>query len=1088
MTSTIHLVTKEDLSATSVPIGCPLPNYTCHILDEHFAPVPIGCVGELFIGGPGVFSGYLSSDKSITARALVSLPYQGETEKKFYRTGDLCRLNEQGEILYVGRVDFQVKLRGQRLELGEIEACILRAVPNQATNCAVIKCKDEQTHDEYLGAYIQAAQGIPSEEYNNVQASVTKYCMQQLPAFMVPSAWLVLETLPLNSNDKVDRKRLPPIGRAGLPPSIHLVPPTPGIAPTTNILMNSSSPPSSLQETLSEIFNCALNVSINETQWHMSFGELGGTSLSAMTVVTLIRERLYPAMEIGLLFQHPSVHALANVLVHTQNPSTASSPAPSLRVATRTPSNVSISASSLIQIEPELSKDEAKMDWDESHVRPSLAIETLGILLLACHFLYPAWASIKIIQQIPIDRRVDGKLTYGDALRTSFMEVILLFLLIPTIQLATYVVCKWLLLGRVESGTYRLFTIRYYCHWLVHRIWLLNAAPLNAMLGTPLYNLYLRLCGARIGRNVHINTTVIDNPDLLIIEDHTYIAASVTLATMSYEQHNYRLDPIHVGSNCSIQTRATLQHGVHMKNNVLVKSMSFVSGNIAADSIVDGLIVTPNARQPVDYLYSTLLVSWAKLLYQLVCILFVFVLQIFIFIMIFATYMYLFPHASRLYIFIGLPVFWLLSTFSNVILAILTLLILTGRVSPGTYSVNSWYFLHKMWFRQLIVNTFAGSFFILGGYHSLYPVFLRWFGAKVGEDVKIGDFVTLITGPSNLIRAGDGLTTNGKCLIAPIDVIDGRCTMQKIHIGHYTTLGNAITVHSGARIPEKCMIGTATRIEPDVVYHEDKIILGVPARELPFGLPALQTSTSVEPTPGSCGIRFWHSLVDNVLGITLATIVGKLVIAICGISLIFFIFFDKDSTFPTLTNIFLLLPLLYICFMTLLSFSLSACYRWCNRDVWNAGTYGYKIVVSWRRHLSWCLLVDFQTCAGTFMGGTQWLVYLMRGLGARVGHNVLLADFFNLIDPQQLTIEDNVRISGTSSVQCHTFEQRLFKLAPTLIGANSVLDHTVMIFSGCHLEGNNHIHPCTLIMKGDRLPAGTNWYGCPAQSAAIPKM
>lgn len=1027
MASTTHLVTKEDLMTTSVPIGRPLPNYTCHILDEHLTLVPLNSVGELFIGGPGVFSGYLTNDPSLNSKALVSLPNHDEANK-FYRTGDLCCLNADGEIVYVGRADFQVKLRGQRLELGEIEACILRATPIHATNCAVIKCKDEQSHDEFLGAYIQAAQNISPQEYNSIRATVMKYCTEHLPPFMVPSAWLVLEALPLSSNDKIDRKRLPPISRTPQPPQVHIEPPTPQPVLSSNPLMVSSSPYGSIKDKVSEIFSCALNMPISEVQWNTSFGELGGNSLSAMTVVTLVRERLYPAMEIGLLFQHPSVHALSSVLIQSENPpSNLSTPAPVRSIRSRS-STLNSTVTTAIQIEPELPKDESIIDWNENHARPSVIIELIGILLLVYHYLYPAWVSIIIIGKIPLYREFDVTRSYGLTVLAALVEVALLLLLMSIIQLVTYIVCKWLLVGRAEPGKYRLFTFRYYRYWFVHRIWCLNSASLNVILGTPIYNLYLRLCGAQIGHNVHINTTLIDSPDLLRIGDHTYIGASVTLAAMSYTQHTYCLDPIIIGSNCSIQTRVTLQHGVYIKTNVLVKSMSFVSGNIAANSIIDGVNVTPDARQPVDYLFGTLVLSWMQMLYQLICMIFVFLLQIIILIIIYATYRYLFPTALAYFVFVGFPLFWLMLTFSNVLIAIFALLCLVGRVSPGNHPVNSWSFLHKIWFRQLIVNTFGGSFFIFGGYHALYPTFLRWFGAKIGDDVKIGDIVTLLTGPSNLIRTGDGVTTNGKCLIAPIDVIDGRCLMAKVHIGDHSTLGNAITIHSGARIPDKCMIGTATRIEPDVVYNENKIIIGVPARELPFGLPTLLNSVSVEDTEISCCSRFWSSVFENFLGIALATVLAKLIMAICGLCLIFFVFIDRQSTFLTLTNIFLLLPPLYFCFMVLMSCALSVCYRLCNRDVWNVGTYRYKTVISWRRHLSWCLLVDFYSCVGNFIAGSQWLVYLMRGMGARIGRSVVLSDLFNLIDPQQLIIQDNVRISGTASVQVRIITRLFFSL------------------------------------------------------------
>lgn len=161
------------------------------VLDQFLQPVVIDQEGELFIGGVGVFAGYLHRD-DLTAKALVNI--DGHL---FYRTGDLVRLDNNGCLYYVGRKDHQVKLRGQRIELGEIEGCILRASTNISA-CVVVK-RDTDS----LVAYIQSK--IVSEK------EMREFCQAQLPVFMVPSIFVVLEQLPLNSNGKVDRNRLPSI-------------------------------------------------------------------------------------------------------------------------------------------------------------------------------------------------------------------------------------------------------------------------------------------------------------------------------------------------------------------------------------------------------------------------------------------------------------------------------------------------------------------------------------------------------------------------------------------------------------------------------------------------------------------------------------------------------------------------------------------------------------------------------------------------------------------------------------------------------------------------------------------------------------
>ena len=171
-----------------VPIGVPLPNYLCLIKDHLFQDVIINQEGELFVGGVGIFAGYLGRD-DLTAKALVDI--DGEM---FYRTGDLVRLDNTGLLHYIGRKDHQVKLHGQRIELGEIERCLLNIT--SISGCVVMKWGDD-----HLVAYVQSS-SVSEDELRS-------HCQSQLPPHMIPSFFIILDKLPLNANGKIDRKQLP---------------------------------------------------------------------------------------------------------------------------------------------------------------------------------------------------------------------------------------------------------------------------------------------------------------------------------------------------------------------------------------------------------------------------------------------------------------------------------------------------------------------------------------------------------------------------------------------------------------------------------------------------------------------------------------------------------------------------------------------------------------------------------------------------------------------------------------------------------------------------------------------------------------
>lgn len=239
----------------SIPIGVPLPNYQCYVLDEHLQTVAVDQFGELYIGGVGVFLGYLDRD-DLTKQVLVDIP---EIREKCYKTGDLARMDSIGNIHFIGRTDFQVKLRGQRIEIGEIERTVMISSTN-ILNCIVIKTTaDNQV--EHLVAYVQCSATTVDEN------TIRNYCLPHLPLYMIPSLFLIMDKFPLNSNGKVDRKQLSKLDFG-------------------HLLLNKQDikyfmePSTKLEEQICDLWRKVLNferISINT-----SFFSLGGNSLLLM--------------------------------------------------------------------------------------------------------------------------------------------------------------------------------------------------------------------------------------------------------------------------------------------------------------------------------------------------------------------------------------------------------------------------------------------------------------------------------------------------------------------------------------------------------------------------------------------------------------------------------------------------------------------------------------------------------------------------------------------------------------------------------------------------------------------------------------
>ena len=207
MRQPIQTVSKRAL----VPIGKPIANTQVYILDEYRQPVPVGVGGELYIGGAGVARGYLNRPE-LTAERFLADPFASEPDARMYKTGDLGRWLPDGNIEFLGRNDFQVKIRGFRIELGEIEA---RLMEHPGVREAVVITREDIPGDKRLVAYY-TNYGC-SEQVKTILGAeqLRAHLSAILPEYMVPAAYVGLESLPLTPNGKLDRKALPaPDGEA----------------------------------------------------------------------------------------------------------------------------------------------------------------------------------------------------------------------------------------------------------------------------------------------------------------------------------------------------------------------------------------------------------------------------------------------------------------------------------------------------------------------------------------------------------------------------------------------------------------------------------------------------------------------------------------------------------------------------------------------------------------------------------------------------------------------------------------------------------------------------------------------------------
>jgi amino acid adenylation domain-containing protein len=300
--TTIWSLSRRIHEHDRITIGFPIGNTQVYVFDEHMLRVPVGVSGELYIGGDGLARGYLRRP-GLTAERFIPDPHATELGRRLYRTGDLVRYLQDGSIEFLGRMDQQIKLRGHRIEMGEIEAAL---DTHPRIRQSVVLAREDVPGDKRLIAYLLGKAGTSGPEIVEVNGGIAAsevdevlryelrgHLRERLPEYMVPSAFVFVSRLPLTPNGKVDRKALPAPAAVGV--KRH------GSA--------ASAPRSHLEDALATLW--AEVLAVDSVAPADNFFELGGHSLLAMQVVSRVRERLGAEVGVGRLFAAPTLAGFA---------------------------------------------------------------------------------------------------------------------------------------------------------------------------------------------------------------------------------------------------------------------------------------------------------------------------------------------------------------------------------------------------------------------------------------------------------------------------------------------------------------------------------------------------------------------------------------------------------------------------------------------------------------------------------------------------------------------------------------------------------------------------------------------------------
>jgi len=744
-----------------VTIGLPLEGYDVLIVNEQLNLIAEGEEGEILIGGESVARGYLNRDELTSNKFIETDRFKGVPER-YYRTGDLAKYAPNGEIIFLGRADAQVKVRGFRVELAEIEWLIMQTSGVQTAAVAL------DTNTQQLAAYVVVRQG---KEIN--REGIANLLRFKLPYYMIPSTLDIVESLPMTSSQKIDRKKLPaPQTPLGFSAQKEIIPPK-----------------TDIERAMVKII--AKNIHRDDISMDDNFfDELGGHSLLAALVVSEMRElQMFENMSVVDVYKFPILSDLARELEKNQ-PQKESKQKKEREI--HTPSKLSYFTCTFAQ-----------------GISMFFLILLFGMEWLGPFFVYSYY--------------YQAELGVFDSLS---MMLLMYFALLPILSIFA-IVFKWVVLGRIKPGKYKLWGSYYFRFWLVDKV--INICPIVYFTGTSIMNIFLRSLGAKVGKDCYINTSAISAFDLLKVGNNVSICTDSHLRGYSISDGYLHIGSIELEDDCFVGTRCCLSHNTKMEKNASIEDLTLIP---------EGYVIPQNENwggSPAIKTGINQQLEKRKLWSVRNTILFflsVFIIPLITMVAYFPGMM-LITHLD--YSSEGYHFLWLTLGVGVSFVVLLTLIItalkwiLLGNIKEGKYPVDSIFYYKKWFFDQLMKLSIQ----VIGTlYTTLYLQFwFRMLGVKMGKRVEIStvEFIS-----PDLLVTGDECFLADSVSIGASHVRNGFITIAKTYIGNRTFVGNSAVISPDTRLGNDVLVGVLSRMSNDDLPAKDgSSWFGSPAVFLP---------------------------------------------------------------------------------------------------------------------------------------------------------------------------------------------------------------------------------------------------------------
>ena len=1005
-----------------VTIGRPLPTYRVTLLDEDRQPVPAGEVGEICVGGPGVARGYVKRPE-LTADRFIPDP-RGIPGERVYRTGDLGRFLPNGELEYLGRADSEVKVRGHRVDLQEIESLLL--VHPQVTAAVVTLLTGPDMGGELAGFVTpREDQATSDDSVDLLLTELHAQLSEQLPPYMVPAFLDVVPSIPMLPSGKADRGRLPAPSRPRIirADTAH-EPPANAVEAWT----------SGLWEEVLRLPTGSVSVTAD------FFDDLGGHSLLAANIVSAMRESdLGARLSILDLYRHPTARSLAAFLEASRDPDPdAVNAAPRLpRPAPPSPGRVAAFGT-------------AQLSAVYAIVLPFL----LPIALL--YGLHDGQPSVELVVQLAV--------------------------LLPSL----YLVVRWVLpvlgsrlLSRgLRPGDHPLWGGMHLRVWLLQK--LMTISPLTVLSGSPWAATYLRLAGAQVDAECHLGTAEVALPSLIVLRRGATVGYGSSLHAHEIADGVLSLGPVTVGPGAVVASECVLQHDSVVGEGAVLREQSLLQpGAVVPDGETWSGSPARRSTETPDLVLQLMTDcpaaprTWSRALLAgfaggvLLLELLPFLIMLPMVAVVWWVLLTYGTGAALLATALSGPLFVVTTCAAVLVLRRLVL----PATPEGVHHLRSQLGLEKWLGDKLLELSLLLNNTL---YSTLYtPHWLRALGSRVGRGAEVS---TIAHVDPDLLTLGEGSFVADMASVGSATYANGHVAFQRTEVGRRTFVGNAAFVPSGSHLGDDSLIGVRT-VPPADGVPAGTAWLGSPAFFLPRRERFDEFTEAETYTPSRRLVRARYAieflrivLPSSILGLaTFATLYGLSALAL---------------DWGTVATV-LLAPVVALASSTAVVLGVAALkwavvgrYRPRVEPLWSGFVRRTEFVTGIYEAAAVPALL-------TFLTGTPLLGPALRLFGARMGRRTLL-DTTYLTEFDLVEIGDDVAVGTAASLQTHLFEDRVMKMDRVVLCDRASVGAKAVVLYDSVVEDDASLAAMSLVMKGEVLPAGTAWCGIPAQRVARP--